>query len=765
MNVFPHSRWRVIFGVLLLIWLVVVAGIGLSGLRQTFPLPVSEIRHDSGCAYLIDMTHRPVGWPITTFSSDSRSVNTRSGLLLFENGNPIGKPHTLHDKIRTYGAGYYSHWNRQLYFSTSDCSDPRSNRRHYTQTIPVDLSKWAFASWFIGVGILALIVKRHFAADQPLPQLFTFARRVSHDLFSPVDLSPRPLLSLGVFFVLVLVTVSFLMGIWSAGTSTQMAVGGFYQISDASNWWICSNALVDEGTFGNQQYSGEWCQHRAIYPTFLSGITLLGGRTMVGTLVWQTLLVTFAMFVFLRRSMLHIGVVGVTLCGFLLYRFATVHLFPHTMTENAAVIFGCIGFALLLKATENRGLPWMVAGMVMISIGLNARSGAFFILPCLVVWAGVTAYIFQKHVWQWVVPACLALMVGFALQATLVLAIGGSPGNSFGGFSNELYGLSVGGKGAHQVFTDHPEVRELPDSEGRKTIYALALENVMARPATFLEGLSKNFSVFLTRGTYNYRDLGSWGEAIKIFWWMAWIPLLLNYRHPAYLMIAMSSLGIILSAPVIGYRGSRIFSASVMIDVMQIGVAVFFTGRLLLQGLKGLFASNFERPIGKPDSLTPGPTYLEPLAGLLFLVILVIPHTPLRHLQTQSTVEVTGCQEGEKRVATRLGQGGTMLVDIVSDAQKADVLRGEIRRKDFVDGISHKFWWHDEALAFRGASVLLAYQLAANDPTAPGPFYVFSSEHLANYHGNLVQLCIDENENQVIFEYPYYRLKSISILE
>jgi len=766
MNAFLHPRWRVIFGVLLLIWLVVVAGIGLSGLRQTFPLPVSAIRYDAGCAYIIDLHPRPVGWPITTFVSDTLSANTVSGLLLLEGGNPIGWPHTLHREIRTYGSGHYSHWNRELFFSASDCSDPRSNGRRYEVTIPIDLSRWTIASWFIAVVIFGLIVKTHFATNQHVGQFFAFARKASHALFSPLDLAQRPILCLGFFLLLAFGAWTFLAGVWSSGTPTNFAIAGFYQISDASIWWFCSNALLDDRTFGNQGITGEWCQGRAIYPTFLSGISLLGGRTMVGTLLLQALLVSAAIFVFLRRSSSYIGVVGAALCGALLFRFATANVFSQAMTENAGLIFGCIGFAFLLKATENRLLTWVVAGIGMISIALNARAGAFFVLPCLVLWAGLFAYFLHQRVWQWVLAACGALLVGFALQAALVLTVGGDPSHSQGKFSERLYGLSVGGQGWNQVFKDHPEVSELPSNSARvKAIYALAWENLMAQPALFLQGLSKNLSVFLTQGTYDYQILGWWGSLLKLCWWLAWIPLLVNYKNPAYLMMTLSSLGVVLSAPfLMGAAGERFFAATVPVDVMQIGVGVYFAGRILLQGLKGLFASNFEQPMGKSARVTHGPTYVEPMAGLLFLVILVIPHTPLRHLQAQSTVEVAECQNGEETVATRIGKGGTQLMDIVSDSQKADVFRGEIRRKDFVDVIPNASRWHYEALAFRGASVVRAYQLAAHDPAAPGPYRVFANEHLARYHKHLVRLCIDTTETQVIFGRPYSRLNSITIL-
>lgn len=56
----------------------------------------------------------------------------RSRLVLLENDTPLGPSHAVHDHIRQQGSGYYSHWGRYLYFSTSDNSDPRTNGRRYS---------------------------------------------------------------------------------------------------------------------------------------------------------------------------------------------------------------------------------------------------------------------------------------------------------------------------------------------------------------------------------------------------------------------------------------------------------------------------------------------------------------------------------------------------------------------------------------------------------------------------------------------------------
>ena len=56
----------------------------------------------------------------------------RSTLRLFEDGHEIGPGHALHDVIAREGRGAFSHWGRVLYFSSSDRSDPVTNRRCYT---------------------------------------------------------------------------------------------------------------------------------------------------------------------------------------------------------------------------------------------------------------------------------------------------------------------------------------------------------------------------------------------------------------------------------------------------------------------------------------------------------------------------------------------------------------------------------------------------------------------------------------------------------
>jgi hypothetical protein len=69
----------------------------------------------------------PDGFPAGDAASDASAVT-----IVLEDGRLLGPGHAPHDDVRRRGLGLYSHWDRQLYLSTSDNSDPNTNGRRYT---------------------------------------------------------------------------------------------------------------------------------------------------------------------------------------------------------------------------------------------------------------------------------------------------------------------------------------------------------------------------------------------------------------------------------------------------------------------------------------------------------------------------------------------------------------------------------------------------------------------------------------------------------
>lgn len=92
----------------------------LAPFRRRYRGVLASFRPESGHCFLAAVP--------ASVLSDKESV---SRLVVLEDGCELPHGHAAHDDIRRLGAGRYSHWGEQVYLSTSDNSDPRTNGRRY----------------------------------------------------------------------------------------------------------------------------------------------------------------------------------------------------------------------------------------------------------------------------------------------------------------------------------------------------------------------------------------------------------------------------------------------------------------------------------------------------------------------------------------------------------------------------------------------------------------------------------------------------------
>lgn len=69
--------------------------------------------------------------------SDREGDDRRSSVFVFEDRRQLKEPHSSHDSIAKSGSGRFSHWGTQIWFSSSDNTDPNTNGRNYQLFIPV----------------------------------------------------------------------------------------------------------------------------------------------------------------------------------------------------------------------------------------------------------------------------------------------------------------------------------------------------------------------------------------------------------------------------------------------------------------------------------------------------------------------------------------------------------------------------------------------------------------------------------------------------
>ena len=135
MSDFLHSRknlaylailWVVSLAAILVLWFQ--AGGHIALISQQYPVEMQAVQ-PSG--------HGPYSY-VGSIKTDqlSQTETFESPVRLLEDGRALGPSNALHDDIGIQGGGRFSFWKGALYFSTSDNSDPRTNGRRYSLSIP-----------------------------------------------------------------------------------------------------------------------------------------------------------------------------------------------------------------------------------------------------------------------------------------------------------------------------------------------------------------------------------------------------------------------------------------------------------------------------------------------------------------------------------------------------------------------------------------------------------------------------------------------------
>jgi len=361
-----------------------------------------------------------------------------------------------------------------------------------------------------------------------------------------------------------------LAGLWASGYTQSSILSGLIPLNDAELYYTDALRLMDGTAFSI------FSARRPLFAGLLSVLLSITNHNLMAALAVLTVLTGLACYFTAREIQRTHGTEIAVFILMVLFLFNRAHS-GLSMSESLGLALGSLGFALLWRGAFIQSLFYIWAGLLTTTLALNARAGAFFILPILIFWAG---WLLRKNEfipWKVLFISASAVILGFALNFILTRLIAVPSGVPFANFSYTLYGLASGGKSWAYVFEAHPEVLGMQEPEQSKRIYQLAFELIRTNPIQTIRGALFNWKMLFSDSWYNiYTYIGgeNWKINIITLWSMyilcivgifAWA---LNRNDPIQSLIMASAIGVFISVPFLpptdAYR-MRPYAASIVI--------------------------------------------------------------------------------------------------------------------------------------------------------------------------------------------------------
>jgi len=403
---------------------------------------------------------------------------------------------------------------------------------------PLRSGAWVAVAVLSGLFLVYATARFSLGAPMGLWLKYTYltAPLVMACLYAALSRSEGFLRTAGAVPALILsVCLIVLVGVWQAGVSDFHMIGGLLPYSDARDYYADALRLLHGQRFST------FSSRRPLFPAFLAGIlraTDLDLRTALILLTGMTALaISFAVRE-VRRSLGLAAATVMLLCLFLFYR----RYIGSTLTEHLGLAFGCLAFTLIWRGAVARRRDLVLFGLFLLSLGLNARAGAFLVLPAILLWVGCAFWEPRRVVVWTLAGGVAAIVLGFALNSALLSAVG-VPGAAYSNFSYTFYGLVSGGNWS-QVFQQHPELATLAPLEQADRVYALAWDRIRTDPLSLPVGcLRAWYAFFLGRSGAWFSHIlylsPDWADLREML--LAEGVAALNFRRDAWILLDVAA--------------------------------------------------------------------------------------------------------------------------------------------------------------------------------------------------------------------------------
>lgn len=329
-------------------------------------------------------------------------------------------------------------------------------------------------------------------------------------------------------------------------------------------------------------------------------------------------------------------------------------------TENLGLALGALGLGLVLRAARKSSASALLAGAFALSLALNARAGAFTILPALIVWAWFNRKIFG---WNSFIFLLISIVLGFVINSYLVKNFAPINMVAFSNYWFSLYGLAAGYKGYSYIFTIYPEFNYSTN------VIPYVIEYILKNPFMLLYGILMSYKDYFTPNIMFYlmrfRDQQNIISYILYFITFAGMYRLVKERHSMRgALVLYLWVGVLFSVAVIPTNdgGPRGLMATNAVNA-------------LVAGLAFMPAASWKRQeYSNVRSSLP-----EAYAVILGIVCMLGPLLVLKFPYTIPTLPDLECPDGTEQISVIVTPGS--YIDIVRDGPTYGFLP-EVKKND-----------------------------------------------------------------------------------
>lgn len=260
-------------------------------------------------------------------------------------------------------------------------------------------------------------------------------------------------------------------------------IGGVLPTSDASGYFTGGTKII----YG--EHISPFAARRPLFVTFLSVVLFIFGQDLVAALIGMAVVATISIFLLAREIRASLGIFPASLTTMVMVYCYAGRFTGKFLTEQIGIPLGILSLALLLRGLRIENFRLVTLGIFTMTLAQNARPGAMFVLPLLILWGSL-----------WINNATFSIKSFLGLSATIasgflltywVFTHVASPGSvPFGNFGSTIYGMATGYRGWRVWYAEYPGVA---DTEAMK----IALQIILESPSVFIGAVVQAYKDFL----------------------------------------------------------------------------------------------------------------------------------------------------------------------------------------------------------------------------------------------------------------------------